>query len=61
MRYILINKFSKIPLYVQLRNSIRQAIDDGTLKTKTSCPLKTNCAIPFTSAVLSCVKLMAIC
>ncbi len=38
MRYILINKFSKIPLYVQLRNSIRQAIDDGTLKNKDKLP-----------------------
>lgn len=38
MRYILINKFSSIPLYVQLRNSIRMAIDDGTLKDKDKLP-----------------------
>jgi len=38
MRYILINKFSSIPLYVQLRNSIRIAIDDGTLKDKDKLP-----------------------
>jgi len=38
MRYILINKFSKTPLYIQLRNSIRSAIDDGTLKDKDRLP-----------------------
>ena len=38
MRYILINKFSSVPLYVQLRNSIRAAIDDGTLKHKDKLP-----------------------
>ncbi len=38
MRYILINKFSSVPLYVQLRNSIRGAIDDGTLKNKDKLP-----------------------
>lgn len=38
MRYILINKFSSIPLYIQLRNSIRLAIDDGTLKNKDKLP-----------------------
>lgn len=38
MHYIVINKFSNIPLYAQLRNSIRQAIDDGTLKNKDKLP-----------------------
>jgi len=38
MQYIVINKFSNIPLYAQLRNSIRQAIDDGTLKNKDKLP-----------------------
>jgi len=38
MRYININKFSSIPLYIQLRNSIRLAIDDGTLKNKDKLP-----------------------
>jgi len=38
MRYILINKFSSIPLYIQLRNSIRTAIEDGTLKDKEKLP-----------------------
>jgi len=38
MRYIVINKFSSIPLYIQLRNSIRLAIDDGTLKNKDKLP-----------------------
>ena len=38
MRYININKFSSIPLYIQLRNSIRVAIDDGTLKNKDKLP-----------------------
>lgn len=38
MRYILINKFSSIPLYVQLRNSIKTAIDDGILKDKDKLP-----------------------
>jgi len=38
MRYILINKFSSIPLYIQLHNSIRTAIEDGTLKNKEKLP-----------------------
>jgi len=38
MRYISINKFSSIPLYIQLRDSIRTAIDDGTLKNREKLP-----------------------
>lgn len=38
MRYIHINKFSPVPMYVQLRDSIRTAIDDGTLKDKDRLP-----------------------
>lgn len=38
MRYIVINKFSPIPLHVQLRTSIRSAIDHGLLKNMDKLP-----------------------
>ena len=38
MRYIVINKFSPIPLHIQLRNSIRQAIDHGILENMDKLP-----------------------
>jgi len=38
MRYIAINKFSSTPLYIQLRDSIRQAIENGVLKNKDQLP-----------------------
>jgi DNA-binding GntR family transcriptional regulator len=38
MNYIVLNKFSKIPLYLQLKESIKQAINDGILKNKDQLP-----------------------
>jgi len=38
MNYIRINKFSKIPLYLQLKNSIKNAILNGVLKDKDKLP-----------------------
>lgn len=38
MNYIRINKFSKIPLYLQLKNSIKNAILSGILKDKDRLP-----------------------
>lgn len=38
MNYIRINKFSKIPLYLQLKNSIKNAILSGILKDKDKLP-----------------------
>lgn len=38
MNYIRINKFSKVPLYVQLYDSIKAAIQSGQLKDKDKLP-----------------------
>lgn len=38
MHYITINKFSSVPLYAQLKESIKKAIDDGILKDKDKLP-----------------------
>ena len=38
MNYIRINKFSKLPLYLQLYNSIKAAIQSGQLKDKDKLP-----------------------
>ena len=38
MNYIRINKFSKTPLYEQLYNSIKAAIQNGQLKDKDKLP-----------------------
>ena len=38
MNYIHINKFSKLPLYLQLKNSIKNAILSGVLKDKDKLP-----------------------
>ncbi len=38
MNYITINKFSNIPLYLQLKNGIKNAILNGTLKDKDQLP-----------------------
>jgi GntR family transcriptional regulator len=38
MNYIVLNKFSKIPLYLQLKDSIKKAINDGILKNKEQLP-----------------------
>jgi GntR family transcriptional regulator len=38
MNYIRINKFSKVPLYIQLKESIKNAIISGILKDKDKLP-----------------------
>ena len=38
MNYIRINKFSKVPLYMQLYDSIKAAIQSGQLKDKDKLP-----------------------
>ena len=38
MNYIRINKFSKVPLYVQLYESTKAAIQSGQLKDKDKLP-----------------------
>ncbi len=38
MNYIVLNKFSKVPLYLQLKDSIKKAINDGILKNKEQLP-----------------------
>lgn len=38
MNYIVLNKFSKVPLYLQLKDSIKKAINDGLLKNKDQLP-----------------------
>ena len=38
MNYIRIDKFSKTPLYIQLKESIKNAIQTGVLKDKDKLP-----------------------
>ena len=38
MNYIVLNKFSKVPLYLQLKDSIKTAINDGVLRNKDQLP-----------------------